>query len=79
MEHQFIIAGVISIIFLIVKFGEMRFIEKESKPLKLLFRDTLIVYLSVLAGFFVMEQLNPVIEGTMAPTQPTVFTDNPAF
>jgi hypothetical protein len=79
MEHQFIIAAVISIIFLIVKFAEMRFVEKESKPLKILFRDTLIVYLSVLAGFFVIEQLNSVIEGTMAPTQPTVFTDNPAF
>jgi len=32
MDNIFIIAGVISIIFLITKFIEMRFIEKENKP-----------------------------------------------
>jgi len=42
MENIFMIATIISIVFFIVKFIEMRFIEKESKPLKYLVRDTLL-------------------------------------
>ena len=63
MENIFIIAGVVSVVFLIAKFLEMRFIEKEAKPLKHLIRDALVVYFSVVAGNFVMEQINPVFEG----------------
>ena len=33
MENIFVVAGIISVIFFIVKFLEMRFVEKESKPL----------------------------------------------
>ena len=36
MDNIFVIAAIISVIFIIAKFLEMRFIEKESKPLKLL-------------------------------------------
>jgi hypothetical protein len=80
MENIFIIAGVIAFIFFIVKFIEMRFVEKEAKPLKLLVRDTLYVYISVVFGYFILEQLKPVIQhggGSISST--TVFTDNPGF
>jgi hypothetical protein len=77
MENIFIIAGVVSVVFLIAKFLEMRFIEKEAKPLKHLIRDALVVYFSVVAGNFVMEQINPVFEGGKKLTP--VFTDNPGF
>jgi hypothetical protein len=76
MENIFIIAIIISIIFLIFKFIEMRFIEKENKPLKFLVRDTLIVYCSVISGYFILEQLNPVIVSEIITP---VFTDNPEF
>jgi hypothetical protein len=36
MDNIFIIAAVISTVFLILKFIEMRFVDAESKPLKLL-------------------------------------------
>lgn len=80
MDNIFIIATVISIVFLISKFIEMRFIDNESKPLKLLIRDTLLVYFSVISGYFIMEQLKPVLEtvGESIST-PQVFTDNPEF
>jgi hypothetical protein len=39
----------------------MRFVDKENKPLKFLIRDTLLVYFSVIAGHFVLDQLKPVI------------------
>ena len=77
MDNVFIIAGLISFVFFVCKFIEMRFIEKESKPLKLLIRDTLLVYFSVLIGNFLLNQLKPSIqEGGSAPA---VFTDNPDF
>lgn len=81
MENIFIIAAVISFIFLIIKFIEMRFVEKEAKPLKLLIRDTLVVYISVIFGNFIIEQLKPVIQqgGIGGTTNPVVFTDNPTF
>ena len=77
MENIFLISGVISVIFLIMKFIEMRFIEKENKPLKLLIRDAILVYVCALTGLFTVDQLNPVIntEGV----SPAVFTDNPTF
>jgi hypothetical protein len=80
MDNIFIIAMVISIVFLISKFVEMRFIDNESKPLKLLIRDTLLVYFSVISGYFIMEQLKPVLETVGENiSAPQVFTDNPEF
>ena len=59
----------------------MRFVEKEAKPLKLLIRDTLVVYISVIFGNFIIEQLKPVIQqgGNGGSINPVVFTDNPTF
>ena len=79
MDNIFIISGIISIIFFIAKFIEMRFIDKENKPLKFLIRDSLIVYISVISGFFIVTQLEPVIEGGTIISTPVVFTDNPSF
>lgn len=80
MDNIFIIAAVISVIFIIAKFVEMRFIEKESKPLKLLIRDALLVYVSVVSGHFILEQLKPIMqEGGSNAVATQVFTDNPEF
>jgi hypothetical protein len=81
MDNIFIIAGIISIIFLIMKFIEMRYIEKDSKPLKLLLRDALLVYFSVVSGYFILEQLKPVMQNGDKLTGGTtpVFTNNPEF
>jgi len=80
MDNIFVISAIISLVFLITKFIEMRFIEKESKPLKLLIRDSLLVYFSVIAGYFIIEQLKSTIQtgGDAAKITP-VFTDNPNF
>lgn len=76
MENMFVVAGIISVIFY-SKILEMRFLDKESKSLKLLVRDTLLVYFSVICGYFILEQIKPVtnIVGGTTP----VFTDNPEF
>lgn len=79
MDNIFLVSGIISVIFFIAKFLEMRYIDDEPKPLKVLIRDSLVVYVSVVFGSFILEQLNPVINETMTATIPLVFTDNPPF
>ena len=79
MTSIFVIAAIISITFLVVKFLEMRYIEKESKPLKLLIRDTLLVYFSVIIANFVMDQINPIMAASGGKKVTPVFTDNPSF
>jgi hypothetical protein len=79
MDNIFLIAGIISAIFFIGKFLEMRYVEDESKPLKLLIRDALLVYISVIMGSFILDQLKPVMEEINIPSTPLAFTDNPPF
>jgi uncharacterized membrane protein len=79
MTSIFIIAAVISFTFLVIKFLEMRYIEKESKPLKLLIRDTLLVYFSVILANFIMDQINPIMTAGAGKNVTPVFTDNPTF
>lgn len=79
MTNIFVLAAIISIVFLLAKFLEMRYIEKESKPLKLLIRDSFLVYFSVIITNFVIHQINPVIKGVTSTKITPVFTDNPGF
>ena len=72
----FLTAVAIAGAYLIFRFIEMRFILKENKPLKVLTRDTLLVYLSVLLGNFVMQQLGGV---DLTIKVPEVFTNEPDF
>ena len=80
MENIFFVAAIISITFLIAKFIEMRFVEKENKPLKFLIRDSLLVYFSVIIANFILEQLKPMVQNAGASQNVTpIFTDNPGF
>lgn len=79
MNNIFIISLVISIIFLIFKFLEMRFINKENKPIKFLIRDTLIVYVCVMLGNIILQQIEPILETNILNVAPSAFTDNPNF
>ena len=75
----FLFAGIISVTYFILKFVEMRFIEKENKPLKYLIRDSLLVYFSVITGDFMVKQITPFMDETTTTSTPIVFTDNPGF
>jgi len=74
---KFVLAAVVAIVYIVFLFLEMRFIVKENKPLKKLFRDALLVYLSVLVGDFVLNQLGPL--GKSVFKTPEVFTNAPDF
>ena len=66
---------VVAIMYIIFRFIEMRFILKENKPLKVLFRNTIIVYLSTVSGLFVLDQF----ASNIGKSAPKVFTDIPNF
>lgn len=73
---SFVTGVAVASAYLIFKFVEMRLILKENKPLKVLVRDTLLVYLSVILGNFVMEQIGG---NKMMTKIPQVFTNDPNF
>tara|TARA_Y100000992_G_scaffold277379_1_gene222203 strand:- start:981 stop:1220 length:240 start_codon:yes stop_codon:yes gene_type:complete len=79
MNNQVITSLIISLLYLIIKFIEMRFILKENKPLKQLFIDSLIVFISCMISLILLDQfnLNELI-GNIKPI-PNVFVNNPDF
>ena len=79
MENVFVLAGIVSFVFFVAKFIEMRFIEKESKPFKILVRDTLLVYVCCIIAFFVFDQLKPMIQVEKNTVSAAAFTDTPGF
>ena len=77
MTQSIFVAGVaIAIVYLLFRFIEMRFVLKEKKPIKVLIRDTLMVYLSVVIGNFILSQFSTSI---IVPKTPEVFTGAPGF
>lgn len=83
MENLFILALIISVVFFLCKFLEMRFILKEVRPLKELIREALHVYVCSVIGLFVASQFKlingaaEVISGGGKGV--AVFVDGPNF
>ena len=79
MNNQIITSGIVSILFFIMKFIEMRFIIKENKPVKNLVIDSLIVFISVVLTLLLLDQfnLNELIGGNKM--SPDAFVNNPDF
>ena len=88
MEAVFIIAICVTSFFCIAKFIEMRYLDKETKPLKYLFRDAIIVFISILIGSTVCLHMKGTISDffnivtetkTLNPAATEIFTDSPGF
>ena len=76
MNKSILLNGfIISFLFLIAKFIEMRFITKENVPPKILVRDALLVYASVVLAHYILSQLN----NKQTKEFVEVFTDTPSF
>ena len=58
MSNLVMTSGIISVIYFLIKFFEMRFILKENKPLKQLVIDTLIVFIAATSTILLLEQFN---------------------
>lgn len=90
MNHNvFIIPVIVTLLFCIIKFIEMKFIDKTVKPLKFVIRDSIIVFVcSLLATFFFMNMngtihdfINVVTDTKTIPVSGTtdIFTGDPGF
>ena len=77
MSNQIVTACVVSIIYFIIRFIEMRFIVKENKPLKQLVIDTLVVFISAISAIFLLEQFN--LGEMMMKAAPSAFVNKPDF
>jgi hypothetical protein len=87
-NNLFIIGAIVSVVYFLMKFIEMRFISHEpAKPFKIMIQDTLVVYISAVVGMFVLSQFNvvdtlggdPVASIKSAGASAVAFTDNPGF
>ena len=60
MKETIVMSITISIVYCIYKFIEMRFVTKNSVPIKYLVRDSIIVCFSVISGLFLIQQIGGV-------------------
>jgi hypothetical protein len=77
MNNMFVNAGIIAVVYLLIKFVEMRMILKEARPVKELIRDTIMVYLSAVAGMFIIDQMGTIT--TAGKKSTNVFVGSPEF
>tara|TARA_X000000368_G_scaffold281224_1_gene223145 strand:+ start:19191 stop:19427 length:237 start_codon:yes stop_codon:yes gene_type:complete len=77
--NQILTSSVISVIYFVLKFIEMRLILKENKPLKDLFKDTVLVFIAATLSLIILEQfnLNELIGNIKSA--PSVFVSKPDF
>ena len=75
MDNLYLSAFIVSSIFFIIKFIEVRFITKEEIILKKII-NTIVVYFSVIVGYFISDQFK--ISKSLTNEAP-VFTDGPGF
>tara|TARA_Y100000389_G_C17465098_1_gene524798 strand:- start:3236 stop:3472 length:237 start_codon:yes stop_codon:yes gene_type:complete len=77
--NKLLSSSLISIIYLIIKFLEMRFVSKENKPLKKLVLDALIVFIASIITSFIFEQFDITNILNKINTSPVILTNTPNF
>jgi len=82
------LAAFVTLMFSVMKFVEMKYVDKESKPMKLFVRDSIIVFICTLLSsylFFsfdgyISDFFNVVTDSKVInPANTQVFTDVPGF
>lgn len=77
MEKNIAITSLlISVLFFIYKFIEMRYVIKENKPPKTFFKEMVIIFMCSFIGIYLINIINTNINQIM---QPTAYTSNPDF
>ncbi len=82
-----IVGIVVSVVYFLLKFMEMRFVDPENqKPVKVLVRDSIMVCISAVLGVFVLNQFENISgggggsgSGSGSGGAPAVFVDTPGF
>jgi hypothetical protein len=88
MEKIFAISILVTILFCVAKFIEMKYVDKKWQPLKLIAKDALIVMICSFISIYIMfsldanitEFFNVVTDKTIInPSNTQIFTDDPGF
>jgi hypothetical protein len=87
MEIMVAIIIITTVLYILVKIIEMKYVQKEMKPIKELIRDASIVATSVGISTFAVLSMNKSMNGffnamteqNSLPNVAAVFTDNPDF
>lgn len=88
MENLFLIAIFTTVLFIGIKIAEMKYLEKEMKPLKEIVRDGVIVFVSTIVSLYVFmfsnnsitDFFNVITENKVMNAEATqIFTDSPGF
>ena len=88
MEKILIFAISITVLFCVFKFIEMKYIDKEIKPLKYFIRDAIMVFSSAFVCIYVLLQYDKNITDlfsvvtdskVFSPDTTTIFTGEPGF
>ena len=79
MTNNIVFGLIIAFIYLVIKFLDMRYIKKEIKPLKDIILDSLLVFISTLISFFILNQFNFDELISDKPKITDAFTGNPEF
>ena len=79
MDNLAILSISAAVVYFFVKFIEMRFIKRESEPLKGLIKDSVFVAGATGLGGFIVSQMGSLTVDTQVGESPNVFTDDPGF
>lgn len=79
MTEIFIYGLAISVVFFLFKFLEMNFtVDEDKKPLKVIVRETLLVYFASIFGIYLYSQFDNKDAKSGGKTT-MAFVDNPSF
>ena len=79
MNNEFVTSLTITIIVFIIKFLEMRLILKENKGLKVLFKESLIVFIASIISLFILNEFKVLNIISSGKGVPDVFVNQPNF
>ena len=80
MTEVFIYALAISSIFFLFKFIEMKFVsDEDKKPLKVVVKESLVVYIASVVGIYLYSQFDTNSVKTGGGKTTMAFVDNPSF
>jgi hypothetical protein len=79
-----IIGAVVAVVYFLLKFIEMRFVDHDNqKPVKVLIRDAIVVCISSILAVFILNQFENISSGSGGGGggggAPAVFVDTPGF
>lgn len=75
MSNFFLMSTFVAVAYFVLKLVDIKYVKKENLVLKLVFRDTIIVYLSSLIGLYLVDN----IDSSTVENNVSVYTDKPDF